>query len=203
VKNRVVGLKKVKASDIQPHPLNAKLHPQDQRNVMQGLLEELGMADALTVRELPDGKYELLDGHMRQSMLGDQEVSVLVVDLNDEEAAAFLMTFDMTKLMAKRDDERVNALLDRVTAEDGAVRQMLESMASGEVKDSGSVGLKGGGSTRLRPQLFRAGKVQAPLSTEEAAKLTLLARRYAEQTGSYIGLVSHILAKVKASRAAS
>ena len=200
MKNRVKELVRIRASEIRSNPLNPKLHPTEQKLVMEGLLGEIGMADALIVRRLPDGGYELLDGHMRQGMVGDMEVPCLVVDLDDEEAAGFLLSFDMTKLMATRDDEMTNALLDRVAAEDGAVRQMLDEMANGK-QTAVKMGKGGESSTRTRPQTLRIGKLTALLSNEEAARLTLIARRYSEATGSFVGFGTYILNRVKAKRA--
>ena len=38
------------------------------------------------VRELPDGAFQIVDGHLRAETTPDSIVPVLVVDLDDEEA---------------------------------------------------------------------------------------------------------------------
>ena len=40
---------------------------------------------SVTAREIPDG-LQLIDGHLRQELMGDAEVPVLVVDVTEEEA---------------------------------------------------------------------------------------------------------------------
>lgn len=200
MRDRIVGFKRVKASELVENPDNARLHPQEQQQAMSGLLEEIGFADAIIVREV-NGKYQLLDGHMRRRLLGDGEVPVVIVDLNDEEAAGFLLTFDGVKQLATKDTERVNILLDRAFATSGAVREMLNKMSSGAAKANPMP--VGGNSTRARVEVLSCGKYRVAITNEEAAKLTLLARRYSEQNGSYLKFVDWILKKVEGKRATS
>jgi hypothetical protein len=58
------------------------------------VLAEVGYADALLVRELGDGTLELIDGHLRAETTPDAEVPVLIVDLDDAEAAKVLALHD-------------------------------------------------------------------------------------------------------------
>jgi hypothetical protein len=37
-------------------------------------------------RELPDGRLQLIDGHLRAATMPDEEVPVIILDLNEEEA---------------------------------------------------------------------------------------------------------------------
>ena len=50
-----VSCARVRAGDLQPNPKNWREHPKAQREALQGLLAEIGYADALLARELPDG----------------------------------------------------------------------------------------------------------------------------------------------------
>ncbi len=61
---------------------------------MCGVLAEMGYADALLARELPDGSLELIDGHLRAETTPDMEVPVLILDLDDAEAAKLLALHD-------------------------------------------------------------------------------------------------------------
>lgn len=198
MKNRIVGFERVKASTLIENRDNARMHPKEQREAMTGLLTEIGMADAVIVRKVAAG-YELLDGHMRRELLGDRIIPVVIVDLNDEEAASFMLTFDAVKGLAKRDHAKTNALLDRVLAETGAVRQMLNEMSHG--KDTAAAMKQGMSTTRARTETLRVGKFQIMLSNEENSRLTLQARKYAETTGSYLNFVQHLLDRIKKNRA--
>ena len=64
IRNRVRELRRVKASELVPNRKNWRRHPKEQSAALKGLLAEVGYADAL-IRELPDGRLMLLDGHLR------------------------------------------------------------------------------------------------------------------------------------------
>jgi len=98
-RDRVVEFKRVKASEIAPNAKNWRLHSEWQKEAFAAVLNEIGFAGALVVRETEKG-LEQLDGHLRANMVGDELVPVIVLDLNDEEAAKFLATFDPLAGMA-------------------------------------------------------------------------------------------------------
>jgi ParB-like chromosome segregation protein Spo0J len=114
IRDRVVELKKVRARDILPNPKNWRRHPKVQAGALHGLLKEIGIADALLARRLPDGGLQLVDGHLRQELMPDEEVPVLILDLNEAEADRLLLTLDPLAGMAAADGERLQALLDSV-----------------------------------------------------------------------------------------
>jgi DNA modification methylase len=92
-------------------------------------LAEIGYADALIGRILPDGKIGLIDGHLRKSATPKMEVPVLIVDLNDEEADKLLLTLDPLAKMAEADQQKVMALLETVRTDSQAVASLLERIA--------------------------------------------------------------------------
>ncbi|XZE35327.1 ParB/RepB/Spo0J family partition protein [Pirellulaceae bacterium SH501] len=198
-KDRIIGFEWVPASSLIDNEDNVRLHPDEQKTAMQGILEEIGFADAIVVRQVEAG-YQILDGHMRKALLGDEKVPVVIVDLNDEEAASFLLTFDPVKALADKNQDRVDSLLERAFAQTGAVREMLNGMVRGETKAAPMP--KGGNSTRARVETLSVGKYRVQLTNAESAKLTLIARRYCENTGSYLKFVDWILKRVKENRAA-
>ncbi len=55
-RDRVKELRRVKARDLLPHPKNWRTHSRHQQDVWRGLLNELGMAGALLVRETRNGR---------------------------------------------------------------------------------------------------------------------------------------------------
>ncbi len=80
---------------------------------------------------------ELLDGHLRKDLAGDAEVPVLVLDLNDEEAAKFLATFDPLAGMAITDSRALGALLKEVEPtifDESAAFRKLVADAMAELK---------------------------------------------------------------------
>ena len=101
VRDRIVELCRVRAGELRRHPQNWRLHPPAQQAAMAKVLGEVGYADALVARRLADGTLELIDGHLRAATTPDVEVPVLVVDLDDREAALLLAVHDSLTGMAE------------------------------------------------------------------------------------------------------
>ena len=127
--DRVVELRRVRANEIRPNPHNWRRHPEAQTAALKGVLEDIGFADAVIARETPDG-LELIDGHLRQELLQDDLIPVLVVDINEEEAKRMLVTLDPLAAMAETDKVMLESLIDSLHFENEAVVAMLEDLSS-------------------------------------------------------------------------
>jgi DNA modification methylase len=103
--------------------------PQAQAEALRGLLAEVGYADALLARELPEGKLMLIDGHLRAETTPHMMVPVLVLDVTEEEADKLLLTLDPLAGLAQADAERIKALLTTVRTDSEAVGTLLETIA--------------------------------------------------------------------------
>jgi DNA modification methylase len=123
----VVELVRIRAGDLVPNPANWRRHPAHQRAAVEGLLKEIGYADALLARR-DEGRLILVDGHLRQGLDPDQVVPVLVLDVNEDEADTILATLDPLAAMAEPDPEAFGALLARVGAADLEVQGLLERL---------------------------------------------------------------------------
>ncbi|TWT85578.1 hypothetical protein Pla123a_03850 [Posidoniimonas polymericola] len=130
VRDRVTELRRVPAGCLTPHPLNWRTHPQGQRAAMQAVLGELGYAAALVARELPDGSLQLIDGHLRAEVTPDASVPVLLVDLDDLEAAKLLATHDSIAALAGVDRESLDELLGRVETESPELQAVFDGLAA-------------------------------------------------------------------------
>ncbi|MGD0516411.1 MAG: ParB N-terminal domain-containing protein [Thermoguttaceae bacterium] len=128
IRDRIKELRRVRASELRPNPRNWRTHPQAQRDALCGVLAEVGYANALLARELPDGSLELIDGHLRAETTPDMEVPVLILDLNDSEAAKLLALHDPLAAMAEANDEMLAGLIADVETENDAVQAMLDKM---------------------------------------------------------------------------
>lgn len=151
VRDRIRELRRVPAGSLKPNPRNWRKHPSDQRAAMRHVLNDLGYADALVARELPDGSLELLDGHLRVSTTPDVEVPVLVVDLNDREAAMLLATHDPLSAMAETDGAALGELLRSFETSSAELREVFarlidESVAPATMPDP---------PTLVLPELFQ------------------------------------------------
>src|SRR5438445_1957583 len=71
IRDRILGFRRVRASLLRPNPKNWRRHPKAQADALRGLLAEVGYADALLVRELPDGRLMIIDGHLRAETTPD------------------------------------------------------------------------------------------------------------------------------------
>lgn len=128
-RDRVKELRRVRASELVPHPKNWRTHPRFQQDVLRGLLRDVGIADALLARELPDGRLELVDGHLRRDMAPSTVVPVLVLDLDEAEAEKVLLTHDPLTALAIADEGRLTELLSRVATDDEPVRELMGKLA--------------------------------------------------------------------------
>jgi len=128
IADRIKELRRVRAGDILANPSNYRTHPDEQRDVMQAVLERIGFAGALLARELDDGTLVLIDGHLRRDMDHEQIVPVLVTDLTEQEARELLAVYDPISAMAGQDDDILRDLLAKIEIEDGPLAEMLAAM---------------------------------------------------------------------------
>lgn len=127
IRDRIVELRRVKASDLLVNPKNPRRHPDSQLAALQGVLNEVGYVDALLVRETAEGLM-LIDGHARRGLTPDMEVPVLVLDLDEAEADKILLTFDPLTAMAETDRQAVATLLAEVQTADSGLQAMLDNL---------------------------------------------------------------------------
>lgn len=130
IKNRVIDLRLVKASELKPNRKNWRTHNKHQADALDEVLGRLGIVGALIVRIDPGGGYIILDGHLRQSRLGKQPVPVLVVDITPEEEDLFLATYDPLSLLAGTDPESLQSLLKGIDASSEGLRGLLASLSA-------------------------------------------------------------------------
>ena len=131
MRDRVKELRRVPASELRANPKNWRTHPPAQEAALKGVLAEIGFADAMIARETEDG-LELIDGHLRREVMGDQEVPVLVLDVTEEEADKLLLTYDPLAGMAHAAMDSLLALASLAEFESPAVFDMLEALINGE-----------------------------------------------------------------------
>lgn len=129
IRDRVVRLERVRASQLIPHPKNWRRHPSGQANALRGLLGEIGYADALLARETPEGLM-LIDGHLRAETTPNMEVPVLVLDVTADEAEKLLLSLDPLAAMAARDEETLRDLLSTVRTDSAWVAQMFAALGN-------------------------------------------------------------------------
>lgn len=123
--DRIKELRRVPANSLKANPKNWRTHPRAQQNAMRGVLEEIGYADALLVRELEDGTLELIDGHLRAETTPEALVPVLVLDVDEHEAEKILLTHDPLAAMAGTDQEQLGGLLETCEFTESGIEGLL------------------------------------------------------------------------------
>lgn len=111
--NRIIGYGVKNADQFTAHPNNPKLHPQAQRDVMGIALKKLGWL-APVIENQRTGY--LIDGHERvmQALLNNDPVPFVQVDLNEDEEAEALVSFDAIGELAYYDASELTRLLAQV-----------------------------------------------------------------------------------------
>jgi hypothetical protein len=112
IRNRIKGHRRVRAGDLLPHELNFRLHPELQKAALEALYHKIGFARSLLAYELPDGRLKLLDGHLRRDLDPDMEVDVEILDVNDDEARALLLSIDPLAALAETQEQFHQRLLE-------------------------------------------------------------------------------------------
>ncbi|HXT34760.1 MAG TPA: DNA methyltransferase [Chloroflexota bacterium] len=161
LRNRVVGLRHIRAAELLPNRRNFRTHPKHQRDALSGLLAEIGIANALIAYETPKG-LQLIDGHLRKDAAPDALWPVLVLDVDEAEAATLLATLDPLAALAGIDSERLAALLTDVQTDDMAVRALIDGLA----QTAGIAGSGGAPIEDVAPQFDRAEELRAQYGVE-------------------------------------
>lgn len=174
IKDRIKELRRVKAKDLIPNSKNWRVHPKAQAAALRGLLSEIGYADALLARELPDGRLQLIDGHLRAETTPNATVPVLILDVTDSEADKILLTLDPLAAMAEADTERIGQLLQTVRFDGPAVEELLRRTAGDQVW------------RLIHPEDF----VEPPAQTDKAGELQ---KKWGTETGQLWRLGEHRL----------
>ncbi len=160
IRNRVKELRFVRAGDLIPDARNWRRHPQKQRDALRGILEEIGYADACLARETPEGLVTI-DGHLRAETTPDMEVPVLVLDLDEAEAAKLLGVLDPLAGMAEADPVKLDAILREIDTGCEALADMLEALA----EEAGVIPPAASQDTDAEPQIDQATELQKEWGT--------------------------------------
>src|SRR4029077_5673758 len=94
------------------------------------LYEEVGFARSLLAYELPDGRLKLIDGHLRRDLDPDMEVEVEILDVNDAEARALLLSIDPLAALAENQAQLQQRLLDLTPTVSPQRRELWERAAA-------------------------------------------------------------------------
>lgn len=124
-KNRIVELRQVPSEELKANPRNFRKHPPKQTKALRGVLKEVGIAGALLAYNHPERGLELIDGHLRHEQGGVWPV--LILDVNEEEAAVILATHDPLAAMADQDNAVLEAIIRGLSIQFDGIEDMLST----------------------------------------------------------------------------
>jgi DNA modification methylase len=133
IRDRIKEFRRVKACELKRNPRNWRRHPKAQAAALKGLLDEIGIADALIARELPDGTLMIIDGHLRADTMPEVLVPVLVLDVSEAEADKLLLTLDPLAMLAETDAERIKELIETVSTDSSAIQDLIRRTAGEDI----------------------------------------------------------------------
>lgn len=127
--NRILKYGTKKADQFTAHPLNPRIHPQFQRQVMEAALKKTGWL-APVIENKRTGY--LIDGHERvmQALANNEPVPYVLVDLSEDEEAEALAMFDPIGSLAQYDQENLKTLLAQIETEDVALQQLFSNLGA-------------------------------------------------------------------------
>jgi len=126
IRNRIVEHVEVMASELVPHELNYREHPEEQAEALAASYEDVGFARSLLGYRLADGRIQLIDGHLRRDYDPGMMVTVEVLDVTEEEAAKLLLTLDPLAGLARTNRQVHEALAERA----GTAHESLKALWS-------------------------------------------------------------------------
>jgi len=164
IRNRVKEMRLCKPSELADHPHQWRVHPRDQRDALEGILREVGIAGTLLAwhSERNGGQLTAIDGHLRKSLDPGIKWPTVILDVTDAEADLLLATHDPLAAMAEAGRAELDALLREVATEEAAVKAMLATLSE-------NVGIIPpaivGGVQDVMPQVDRAVELQGKWET--------------------------------------
>lgn len=138
--NRIVRYGEEDPAKLVPNDKNWRLHPDAQKEVVEGALGEVGWIDEVTVNlrsgaEWPEGERNVqtvVDGHLRRDVAlaaGEGKVPVKYVDLSPDEERLVLVVKDSTTGMAETDVDVLSALLESLDPDNADLRAFFDNLA--------------------------------------------------------------------------
>lgn len=127
-KNRIVEYGIVDPAKLIEHSQNWRAHPDNQHKALKSMIDKVGIVDAVIVQR---GTNLIVDGHLRVAMAvkdGVEAIPVQYVDLDDDEVAYVLATFDPVGSLAETDLYHLTTLVSELDLQDDALNDMLNNL---------------------------------------------------------------------------
>lgn len=127
--NRIKEYKLVDPKEIRMNPNNFRVHPDHQRQVMKGILGDVGWVEAVLINSITGN---MIDGHLRveEAIKNKEEtVPVLYVELSEEEENTVLATLNPVGQLATENAKKLERVLGMVKTRDENVAALVKLVA--------------------------------------------------------------------------
>jgi len=155
-RNRIVKYTMEAPDQLLAHPLNARIHPKSQQDSLTGAFDTIGIIAPVIINTRTNF---CIDGHLRIQMAiskGQSEIPVVYVDLDENEEAIALASFDFITSLAVYDKNNLTALLDGIDTDNAALQSLLDDLAAANDIDLNDTPLL----EDQGPQIDRAAELQ-------------------------------------------
>lgn len=127
--NRIVGYSEVSIEDIVLNPRNPKEHPQYQKQMISGLIGEVGLVNAIIINKRTG---HMVDGEGRYWVAKDEQqtkLPALWIDVSEEEEYKILAGLDTTVLFASINKVKMQTVIQGIQARSDGVRNIVKAIA--------------------------------------------------------------------------
>ena len=166
-KSRIVGHDSVDPRELTANPLNHRLHPKEQQEVVKDSIREVGFVKSVLVNKqtgyVIDGHERVWQALAQQEKQPDLKIDVEYVDLSPKEEAYVLAVLDKSTEMATVDPEKLDELLREVSTGSDAVSSMLDELAT----DAGIVPGEESSTEEVEARVDEADELQKEWKTAE------------------------------------
>ncbi len=130
--NRIIATGEADPEQLLANPLNFRIHPRDQQEALEAVLDEVGWVQDVIVNAKTN---TLIDGHLRVKLAlrkGETSIPVKYVELSEQEEVQILAAFDPVAAMAATDKEKLAALFAEIDTDNDAMNEFLAGLAERE-----------------------------------------------------------------------
>ena len=118
-----------RADQFNANPLNPRIHPQHQRDVIRASLQRFGIISPVVVSKRSG---YLIDGHERvwQALAegDDTLVPYVIADVDEDHEAELILTYDKSTMLAEYDPVNLQALMEQVNTDDEVLAKLFAEM---------------------------------------------------------------------------
>ena len=118
-----------RADQFNANPLNPRIHPQHQRDVIRASLQRFGIISPVVVSKRSG---YLIDGHERvwQALAegDDTLVPYVEADVEEDHEAELILTYDKSTMLAEYDPVNLQALMEQVNTDDEVLAKLFAEM---------------------------------------------------------------------------